>query len=98
MCIGGDIGSTVDITNIGKALRSDIKLFSESNTRWIIEVCKDKKQDFEKLLKKNKASFICIGQTSGKNLVIKDKEEAVIDIDVKVLRDSWRKPIWDIMG
>ena len=98
MCIGGDIGSTVDITNIGKALRSDIKLFSESNTRWIIEVCKDKKQDFEKLLKKNKASFVYIGQTSGKNLVIKDEEETVIDIDVKVLRDSWRKPIWDVMG
>jgi len=98
MCIGGDMGATVDVTDVGKGLRSDIKLFSESNTRWIVEVYRDKQKDFEKLLKKNKASFIYIGFTNGSNLVIKEHKETVIDLDVKVLRDTWRKPIWDVMG
>ncbi|MDY6959956.1 MAG: AIR synthase-related protein, partial [Halobacteriota archaeon] len=36
MLIGGDCGADVDLCRI-KGLRSDIKLFSESNTRWIVE-------------------------------------------------------------
>jgi phosphoribosylformylglycinamidine (FGAM) synthase-like enzyme len=73
-------------------------LFSESNTRWIIEVYKNKKQDFEKLLKNNNVSFVCIGCTGGKNLTIKDDKKTIINLDIETLRESWRKPIWDIMG
>ena len=98
MCIGGDIGAEIDLSDKGNDLRSDFKLFSESNTRWVIEVNKNKKQDFEKLLKSNSVSFVCIGFIGGKNLIIKDDKKTIINLDVKTLRDSWRKPIWDVMG
>ena len=98
MCIGGDLGATIDVTNMGKGLRSDIKLFSESNTRWIVEVKKDKKNDFEKILKKHKTPFVKIGQTKGDKLIIKDNGKTIVDLKVKELRDIWKNAIWKIMG
>jgi phosphoribosylformylglycinamidine synthase len=98
MTIGGDIGCEVDLSKIGKDLRYDFKLFSESNTRWIVEVKKERQNDFEKLLKENDTPFFKIGETIGDKLVIKDNKNTIIDLKVNVLRDHWRNAIWNIMG
>jgi len=98
MAIGGDIGAILDISDIGNGLRTDFKLFSESNTRWIIEVKKEKQKDFEKLLKQKNISFKNIGETKGKKLIIKDGKEVAINVNISVLRDCWKNAIWDIMG
>lgn len=98
MAIGGDIGAIADISDIGNDLRTDFKLFSESNTRWIVEVKKEKQKDFEKLLEKKNTPFVQIGETKGKKLVIKDNKETFVDVNVSVLRDCWKNAIWDIMG
>lgn len=37
MCISGDVGAEVDLVGIGD-LPVNVKLFSESNSRWIAEV------------------------------------------------------------
>jgi phosphoribosylformylglycinamidine synthase len=97
MAIGRDIGADIDISKIGNNLRSDFKLFSESNTRWIIEVKKEKQKDFEKLLEKKNTPFLKIGETKGKKLIIKDTK-TVVDLNISILRDSWKNAIWDIMG
>jgi phosphoribosylformylglycinamidine synthase len=98
MTIGGDIGVEVDISQVNPDLRVDFILFSESNTRWIVEVKKDKQQDFEKNLEKNKTPFVKIGNVNGKNLVIKNKEKTIINQPVSKLRDVWKNAIWNIMG
>jgi len=98
MCIGGNIGVNADITKVAKDLRSDFKLFSESNTRWIVEVKKDKKKQFEDVLKKNKTPFVKIGEVKGNKLTIKDNKKKIIDLKVDILRDHWSRPIWDKMG
>ena len=96
MCIGGDIGAEIDISKVSKELRSDFKLFSESNTRWIVEASKEK--EFENELKKHDTSFIKIGKIKGKNLVIKDNSKPIINQKVSVLSDIWKNEIWNIMG
>ena len=98
MAIGGDIGAIVDISNIGRNLRTDFKLFSESNTRWIVEVKKEKQKEFEKLLSQKNINFVKIGQTKGKKLIIKDERNETINIDISKLRDCWKNAIWNIMG
>ena len=98
MAIGGDTGVEVDISLVGSNLRTDFKLFSESNARWIIEVKKEEQKNFEKLLKKEKTPFIQIGKTHGKKLVVNDNDKTVLNLDVPVLRDAWKKTLWDIMG
>ena len=98
MAIGGDIGAAVDISKVACGLRTDFKLFSESNTRWVVEVKKEKQKDFEKLLKKEHVSFQLIGETKGKKLVIQNNDKMVIDLKIEELRHHWKNPIWDVMG
>ena len=98
MAIGGDIGCKIDISDVGKNLRSDFKLFSESNTRWIAEVNKDKEKEFEKTLTDNKTPFVKIGQTIGNKISIINLKETIIGLKVDNLRDIWKNAIWNIMG
>ena len=98
MTIGGDIGAHIDLSEVGADLRTDFKLFSESNTRWVVEVKKEKQNSFEKLLTKENTPFIQIGETQGKTLAIKDNEKTVINLEIMILRESWKNTIWDIMG
>jgi len=98
MCIGGDLGADINIGDVGGDLRSDIKLFSESNTRWIVEVKKTYKKDFEKLLKTRKTPFVYLGEVKNNVLVVKDNKKKIIDLKVDILRDHWSKTIWDFMG
>jgi phosphoribosylformylglycinamidine synthase len=98
MAIGGDIGATIDVSMVGNGLRTDLKLFSESNTRWIVEVKKESQSEFEKQLKKEHVSFTLLGKTKGDHIVITDGKKTVVDLSVDVLRDCWRKPIWKFMG
>ena len=98
MAIGGDIGAHIDLSAVGTDLRTDFKLFSESNSRWIVEVKKDKQNSFEKLLTKENTPFILIGKTQGKTLAIKDNEKTVINLEIMILRESWKNTIWAIMG
>jgi phosphoribosylformylglycinamidine (FGAM) synthase-like enzyme len=98
MAIGGDIGAIIDVSAVGNGLRTDFKLFSESNTRWIVEVKKDSKAEFEKQLKKDLITFTLLGKTKGDHVVIQDNKKTVIDLGVDVLRECWSKPIWNFMG
>jgi phosphoribosylformylglycinamidine synthase II len=98
MAIGGDIGATVNLSEIGENLRTDVKLFSESNTRWIVEVENGKQNNFEEMLKKNNTPFLKIGETKAKNLLIKDNKKTLVNLKISVLRNLWKNAIWNIMG
>ncbi len=98
MCIGGDIGAQIDLSNISKDLRSDFKLFSESNTRWVVEVKKEKQKDFEKTLNENKTPFVKIGETIKDKILVKDDGETIIELKIKDARDIWKNAISNIMG
>jgi phosphoribosylformylglycinamidine synthase len=98
MAIGGDIGANIDVSEVADGLRTDVKVFSESNTRWIVEVKKEVQIEFEKQMKKEHVSFTILGKINGNHLIIKDSTKTFVDLSVDVLRESWRNPIWNFMG
>jgi len=98
MAIGGNIGAEIDISKISIDLRSDFKLFSESNTRWIVEVKKEKVKEFEKNLTKLKTPYLRIGKIIKDKLIIKDKDCNLIDHNINNLCKIWKNAIWDVMG
>ena len=98
MAIGGNKGATVDLTNVGTSERADVKLFSESNTRWIVEVKKDQKKSFEALMTKCRVPFTSIGVTKGKNVVVVNEGETLVTQQVATLRDVWKHTLWNVMG
>ncbi len=93
MCIGGDVGANVDLSVMG-ALPPAVKLFSESNSRWLVEV--DKRRE-EEWLQKMQAPSVRIGSVGGKMLVIEDKD-VLVDVEVGVLRKAWSEPLWRLLG
>jgi phosphoribosylformylglycinamidine synthase len=98
MCIGGGVGCKCDIENSKGALRSDQFLFSETNTRWVVEVKKETHIEFEQLM--NDANIPCffLGVVEGDQLVITEKKKRIIDQSIAELDHCWRHPIADIMG
>jgi phosphoribosylformylglycinamidine synthase subunit PurL len=98
MAIGGGIGFTIDVGNIPGNLRSDMKLFSESNTRWIVEVKNEDINAFEKVLSSNKTPFSRIGHTEGDQILLVDGKKTICSIPLKDAIDSWKNSIYSIMG
>ena len=98
MAIGGDIGAVIDLSQTSLGLRTDFKLFSESNTRWILEVKHGKHREFESLLKKHHTPFKKIGSTKDNTVVIHDNNVRVVDLSVDDIRHHWKQPIWSLMG
>lgn len=91
MCISGHIGAEIDLSGIDL---SDLrrKLYSESNTRWIVEV---DGMDVTRFTEIMGADATLLGITKGDCLKIKDNGTVV---PVEEMRAAWNDPIWKIMG
>ena len=92
MCIAGDIGADIRIEN---DMRPDKFLFSESNTRWLVEVEPEKVDDFEGVLD---VPYEKIGEVEGESLRIKFNDKLLIDTEVNTIRDVWKSTLNEKMG
>ena len=90
MCISGQIGAELDLSAMDGAL--PVKLYSESNSRWIVEVDGKDVSAFTEIMGEDAQ---IIGITKGDSLVIKDNGTS---IPVEEMRKAWNDPIWNIMG
>ncbi len=96
MAFAGGLGAQIDLETVpieGKITRDDIVLFSESNSRFIVEVAPEKKTSFEKALKGivfaqigmvNKISNFTVNGLEGKAVLI----EKLAD-----LKEAWQRPL-----
>jgi len=78
---------------VSPGLRSDYKLFSESNTRWIVEVWRDERERFEMLMRNCGvgAEVTKIGETKDEDVVIiRDGGKKLIEEPLAELRAIWR--------
>ncbi len=75
------------------AKRNEALLFSESNSRFVVEVEKAKQKEFEKLLKG--ASFGLAGCVTGKNnfKIYGLDGKVCLDADINKLKESWQRPL-----
>ena len=92
MLLGGDIGASIDLAGVNPELRSDYKLFSESNTRWVVEVWKEEAERFEDLIKNKheRVRITKIGETIGEKKVgICDKNKELVNLSLDDVREAW---------
>jgi phosphoribosylformylglycinamidine synthase len=70
--------------------RNDFALFSESNSRFLVEVAERRKQDFEDLMKGN--DFSVVGQVKKEPYfsVFGLDNNRIIDANLAGLRDTWK--------
>ena len=91
MAFGGDIGIEIDLDTvpISGDMRIDHVLFSESNSRFLVEVQKSNVDNFEKIMEGN--TFSKIGATArGKELKITSKGHEVVQEDLSSLKNAWQ--------
>jgi len=94
MLLGGDIGASIDLAGINPELRSDYKLFSESNSRWVVEVWKEEAEMFEDLIKERSVYVTKIGETVGARSVgIYDGNKALTSISLDDVREAWSEKL-----
>ena len=97
MCIGGNLGVSADVSSIGSGLRTDEKLFSETNTRWILEVHMQHQAQFEQLMKQHKTPFNLVGHVTENKFLLQDGKEH-LQADIQTLYSTWSQPLWDTVG
>lgn len=87
MTIKSDKTLNIDIANIpeGESLTQDDKLFSESNSRFIITVKAEKVSEIEEALKENNVAFAQIGEVTTGNFIVNNSDEELINIEVEKL-------------
>jgi phosphoribosylformylglycinamidine synthase len=95
MAFAGGYGLKLDLSKVpGKALkRNDFVLFSESNSRFLLEVSEQERRNFEGLMKGK--SCAQIGRvTKDKRLAINGLNgKIVVDSSLEKLRRSWKKTL-----
>ncbi|MCK4293177.1 MAG: phosphoribosylformylglycinamidine synthase subunit PurL [Planctomycetes bacterium] len=94
MAFAGGLGIEADLRGLPKSKdcwRADAQLFSESNSRYIVEVEPDKYDAFAKLMLN--LPFGQIGKvTEEKTLIIKSEDgKNVVESDIDSLKDAWQK-------
>ncbi|MBN1161815.1 MAG: phosphoribosylformylglycinamidine synthase subunit PurL [Dehalococcoidales bacterium] len=96
MAFAGGLGISIDLKNLplGEAIeRDDYILFSESNSRFLVEIDPGDRQAFEKAMAG--MDFAKVGRvTEDKKLVIKGKDDKVVlAAPIDELKEAWQKPL-----
>lgn len=97
IALGGGLGAEIDVSPIA-SFRVDKKLFSESNTRWIVEVKHEQEEKFKNHVAEHDVSLWKLGKVGGDTLSISDGKENLVDVSLLEMQEKWCTPIWDAMG
>jgi len=94
MAFAGETGADIDLTKIPAepGMRDDHILFSESNSRFIIEVADENVAEVSSLL--NDVTYAVIGTTTGKGcLRIESSGTTLVNEDIFDLKKVWQEPL-----
>lgn len=96
MAFAGGLGMDIFLSEVpynGKKVRNDFVLFSESNSRFIVEVEKRHQKEFESILKGLPYGLVgCISKEKEFKVLGLDGK-ACIKADINQLKEAWQKPL-----
>ncbi|MFQ6064078.1 MAG: AIR synthase-related protein, partial [Candidatus Bathyarchaeia archaeon] len=93
MALSGGYGIELDLRNVLRVKnmrRSDYTLFSESNSRFLVEVSERHREDFEALMKNNAYSRIGRVRKEGRFSVYGMNERRIVEAGLAELREVWK--------
>lgn len=93
MCLGGDRGFEGDLSVLGD-LPTEVKLFSETNSRFVVEVDRSRAGEFESL---TSGAAQYIGRVGRGKMAIRDGR-GMVELKVQAMRKAWSEPLWRLLG
>jgi phosphoribosylformylglycinamidine synthase subunit PurL len=94
-CIGGNLGAEIQLTD---ELRTDVSLFSESQSRIVLSISTEHTQKIIDMAKEMGVPVKDIGKVKGTDLTIEHNGTRVISQPINVLERKWRNAIPEIMS
>lgn len=94
MCLGGDLGFEGDLEGMGD-LPPEAKLFSETSSRFVVEVDDARRGEFESFAD---GHAVQIGLVSRHRMTIRDGRRSIVDLKVPAMRKAWSEPLWRLLG
>jgi phosphoribosylformylglycinamidine synthase len=111
MAFAGSLGATADLAPLGAfgderdlspgPMRSDHKLFSESNSRWVLEVEPRHERELLKLFDHPvlRSTLYPLGEVTAKpTLTIVDGKKELVKVSAERCREAWRTAFPKLMG
>lgn len=108
MAFAGRLGAKVDLADLpladgaeSKDLRADLRLFSESNSRWLLEVARGRERELELLVANAgfAGSAVRLGQVTGDGRVVASLgKEPLLDVSAAECRKAWSTAMPKLMG
>ncbi len=96
VAFSGGLGMEVflsEVPYLSTSKRNDCLLFSESNSRFVVEVKKDKQKEFEKILKGTSYGLAgCLTENPGFKIYGLDGR-VCLESDIAKLKESWQMPL-----
>ena len=96
MAFSGGLGVTVRLDRVpfkGKTNRDDTVLFSESNSRFIVEVKPEDQKKFKQALKGISFGLIGRVEDTPEFIVYGLKQQVCVNTYIQDLKESWQKPL-----
>ncbi len=96
MAFAGGLGMSIDLAMVPldePISRNDYILFSESNTRFLVEVSHGSKQEFEKTMKGVDCTLIGMSNSDSKLQVKGIHGNTVLDCSIDDLKEAWQRPL-----
>ncbi len=85
--IGTDFGAKITLNNLGK-LNTNVKLFSETHSRFIVSIKPENKEKLENIFKDK---IYHLGEvTKEQNLKVIDNDSVIIESEVAKYEDAWK--------
>ena len=96
MAFAGGLGGTIYLKHVplGELIdRDDYILFSESNSRFLVEVAPENKDEFDKIM--SDTTYDVIGEVTGSEVLeIHDiNGRKVVTAQLNKLKEAWQKPL-----
>ncbi len=96
MCFAGNIGAEIQLNDVpcgsfSSGTPNDASiLFSESQTRFVLEVKRGMEGEFERIMRRQGCTYGRIGKTKGKRLAINCGSNKMVDAGIGELKKAWQ--------
>jgi phosphoribosylformylglycinamidine synthase len=95
MAFAGNLGIQIEVGKVGpEDLPVPVSLFSESPSRFLVEVTPANQKAFEAVMAKAPVFAIDVGKVTGdKKLAVLGKDEVIVSESLADLKEAWQKPL-----
>ena len=94
MAMAGGLGMKIDISQVATDLNNTQLLFSESNTRFLVETTPSNADEFQRLLQSSGIPLCRLGTIeSNSELVVTCNDNVAMQVDLADAKAAWKKPL-----